>query len=64
MIAGLPRVKTILAIILGALAAGGCATKSTIPSRTRERPEAYSALTPTMRAAVDAGRLIIRRGVV
>ena len=58
MIAGLPRVKSILAIILGALAVGGCATQSTIPSRIRERPEAYSALTPMMRAAVDAGRLM------
>jgi hypothetical protein len=58
MIIGLPGLKTILVTVLGMLVASGCATRSTIPSRIRERPEAYSALTPTMRAAVDAGQIM------
>lgn len=58
MIVGLPCVKTIFAILVGALAVGGCATRSTILSRIRERPEAYSTITPAMRAAVDAGQIM------
>ncbi len=57
-IVGLPCVKTIFAILVGALAVGGCATRSTILSRIRERPEAYSTITPAMRAAVDTGQIM------
>jgi hypothetical protein len=49
-------VKHLLLLALPLLFLLGCKT-STIQSRIQERPAAYAALTPDLRADVDAGRI-------
>ncbi|HEX3798184.1 MAG TPA: hypothetical protein VH413_05730 [Verrucomicrobiae bacterium] len=49
------KISVLLAV--ASLFAAGCATQNTIAARKQARPAAYDALTPEMRAAVDAGQV-------
>lgn len=48
-----PRFLVLLSLVL----LGGCATTSTIPSRERERAEAYASFSPEIKSMVDQGRI-------
>ncbi len=48
----------IIVLLAGALLAG-CVTPGTVMTRRQERPAAYAALPPEMRALVDEGRIKI-----
>ena len=44
-------------ILLPVLLLAGCATKSTVQTRQKERAAAYAALTPEQRGLVDSGQI-------
>jgi hypothetical protein len=52
-----PNMKTFAFLLILALLAAGCATDNTIAARRQSHSAAYEALSPEMRAAVDAGQV-------